>query len=267
MNPMKILVLDTATEIGGFALVEGEQLLAQAQIRVAKSHSDSLWKELFFLLEQAGLDLKDVDLYAVTIGPGSFTGLRIGLATVKGLALAGGKPVVGVSTLEALAHNFLFCPYLICPMIDARKKEIFCAFYRHDAEKGMVQVGEQRHVKPEALLKEIREPVLLAGSGALLYAPLLKDGLGDLALFPEPHLHLVSPFVLGALAFRRYREGLPSTTDELRPLYIRPADAELKSKVAEDRSFHEPSNPKSYRFTSLRDGIEVKKRLEKKDHG
>ncbi len=127
---MKILALDTATETGGVALLEGEVLRAQAQIRVAKTHANRLWATIFFLLEQAGWGLDDIDLWVVTTGPGSFTGLRIGIATIKGLALATRKPVMGVSTLEALAFSFPYCPYLICPLIDARQKEVFCAFFQ-----------------------------------------------------------------------------------------------------------------------------------------
>lgn len=228
---MKILALDTATETGGIGLVEGDRLIAQTQIRVAKSHSGSLWKILSFLLEEAGWGLKDVDLFAVIVGPGSFTGLRIGLATIKGLAWAGGKPVLGISTLEALAYNFSFCPYLICPMIDARKKEVFCAWYRHDPKEGMLSVGEAQHLKPEALIKKISEPVLLAGSGALLYADLFRTALGKRALFPAPHLHLISPLIVGTLAERRFREGRPSTPAELQPFYLRPPDAEMKLSI------------------------------------
>ncbi|MEW6186204.1 MAG: tRNA (adenosine(37)-N6)-threonylcarbamoyltransferase complex dimerization subunit type 1 TsaB [Thermodesulfobacteriota bacterium] len=228
---MKILTLDTATETGGVGLLEGEELKAQAQIRVSKTHTGQLWKIIYFLLEEVGWDLAEVELFGVTIGPGSFTGLRIGLATIKGLALAGGKPVIGVSTLEALAHNFPSCPYLICPMIDARKKEVFSAFFQNDPEKGVVQIGQPRHVKPEFLLPELQGTVLLAGNGARLYADFFKKELGDLVLFPTPHLHLISPLALGALAYQRFLQQGAPPLEALHPIYIRPSDAELKCPV------------------------------------
>jgi tRNA threonylcarbamoyladenosine biosynthesis protein TsaB len=223
---LKILALDTATEVGGVALLDGEVLRAQAQLRVHKTHANQLWKIIFFLLEQAEWGLPDIDLWAVTIGPGSFTGLRIGIATVKGLALATEKPIVGISTLEILAFSFLHCPHLICPTIDARKKEVFCATFRSVPPGEIKLVGEPKNIKPQALVQEIKEPVLLVGNGARLYQDFFKDSLGSLALFPEAYLHLITPMALGLLAGQRFQQGLRASLEEIRPLYIRPSDAE-----------------------------------------
>jgi tRNA threonylcarbamoyladenosine biosynthesis protein TsaB len=225
---LKILALDTTTEIGGIALLDKGVLQAQAQIRVAKTHASQLWKTIYFLLEQAEWGLQDIDLWAVTAGPGSFTGLRIGLATIKGLALATQKPVVGLSTLEVLAHSFSYSPYLICPVVDARKKEVFCAYFRSDSAGKVTVIGEPRNIKPQVLGQEINEPVILVGNGARLYETLLKESLGSQALFPEPHLHLLSPVALGRMAWFHYLQGCPSTPHDIRPFYIRPSDAELK---------------------------------------
>jgi tRNA threonylcarbamoyladenosine biosynthesis protein TsaB len=228
---LKILALDTSTETGGVGLLEGEMLRAQAQIRVAKTHANQLWKTIFFLLEQAGWELHDIDLWAVTIGPGSFTGLRIGMATIKGLSLATGKPVVGISSLEALASSFPYCPYLICPLIDARKKEVFCGFFKSNSDGNVEPIGEARHIKPQNLVQEFTEPVLLVGNGAELYRDFLKEKLGPKALFPQPHLHLISPTVLGILAQSRFQPDRPFSPDEIRPLYIRPSDAEYAKRM------------------------------------
>jgi tRNA threonylcarbamoyladenosine biosynthesis protein TsaB len=228
---MKLLALDTSTETGGVALLEGEVLRAQAQIRVGKTHTNQLWATIFFLLEQTGWGLEDIDLWVVTIGPGSFTGLRIGIATIKGLALATRKPVMGISTLEALAFSFPFFPFLICSMIDARQKEVFCGFFKSTPEGMMKKVGEPRHIKPLQLTEEMEEPVLLVGNGAKQYQGLLIEKLGPKAIFPSPHLHLISPFVLGLLAESRFQPDRPSSLEELRPLYLRPSDAELKLPV------------------------------------
>ncbi len=227
---MKILALDTATETGGVALLEGEIVQAQAQVRVAKTHASQLWKIILFLLEQAGWGLHDVELWVVTVGPGSFTGLRIGMATIKGLAFATHRPVIGISTLEVLASPFAFCPYLICPVVDARKKEVFYAYFRTGPAGEVIPVGEPRNNKPQNLIQEIGEPVILVGNGANLYRELFKEALGSKALFPESHHHLISPAVLGAIAWSRFRQGFQSTPEELGPLYIRPSDAELKLK-------------------------------------
>jgi len=225
---LKILALDTATETGGVALLEGKQLRAQAQILVAKTHTNQLWPSIFFLLEQTGWGLDEIDLWSVTVGPGSFTGLRIGIATVKGLALATGKPVVGISTLEALAFSFAYCPYLIGSLIDARQKEVFCGFFKSTSQGNMERVGEPKHIKPRLLVEQIDETVLLVGNGALLYQDLFKERLGPKAIFPSPHLHLISPFVLGLMAGSRFHSGFPPLQAEILPLYIRPSDAEIK---------------------------------------
>jgi tRNA threonylcarbamoyladenosine biosynthesis protein TsaB len=214
--------------MGGIALLEGYVLQAQTQIRVTKTHAGQIWKTITFLLDQAGWELQDIDLWAVTVGPGSFTGLRIGLATVKGLALATGKPIIGLSTLEVLASSFAHSTHLICPLIDARKKEVFTAYFRSDGDGQMTMSGRPRNIKPVVLVKEIKEPVILVGNGACQYAALFKDGLGPRALFPEPHLHLVSPFNLGVLSWIRFQQGIRSALEEISPLYIRPSDAELK---------------------------------------
>jgi tRNA threonylcarbamoyladenosine biosynthesis protein TsaB len=228
---LKILALDTATETGGVALLDGGVLRAQAQIRVAKTHANRLWSTIFFLLEQADWGLYDIDLWVVTTGPGSFTGLRIGIATVKGLALATRKPIMGISTLEALAFSFPYCPYLICSLIDARQKEVFCAFFKSTPAGKVEMIGGSRHIKPRNLVEEIDEPVLLAGNGALLYQDLFKEHLGPNALFPSSHLHLISPYALGLLAGSRFQLDHPSALEEIHPLYIRPSDAELKLPV------------------------------------
>jgi tRNA threonylcarbamoyladenosine biosynthesis protein TsaB len=225
---MKILALDTATETGGVALLEGEELQAQAQIRVTKTHTNRLWNTVFFLLEQTEWGLEDIDLWVVSTGPVIFTCLRIVIATVKGLALATRRPVVGISTLEALAYSFPYFPNLICTLIDARQKEVFCEFFRSTTDGKVERAGEPRHIKPRKLVDEIDEPVLLVGNGALLYRDLFKEYLGPKALFPSPHFHLISPFVLGLLAGSRFQPDRPSALGEIQPLYIRSSDAELK---------------------------------------
>jgi tRNA threonylcarbamoyladenosine biosynthesis protein TsaB len=226
---LKILALDTATETGGVALLEGEVLQGQAQIRVSKTHANRLWATILFLLEQTGWGLDDIDLWVVTTGPGSFTGLRIGIATIKGLALATRKPVMGISTLEALAFSFPYCPYLICSLIDARQKEVFCAFFRSTPDGKIERIGEPQHIKPQILVKELKEPVLLVGNGAVLFKDFLKETLGPRAIFPTPHLNYISPFVLGILACSRFQVDQPYSPKEIQPLYIRPSDAELNS--------------------------------------
>jgi tRNA threonylcarbamoyladenosine biosynthesis protein TsaB len=229
---MKILALDTATETGGVALLEDELLLGQCQFRTAKTHTHLLWKAILFLLEQTNSKITDLDLWAVTVGPGSFTGLRIGLATVKGLAFATGKPVVGLSTLEVLAAGLPYSPLMVCPLIDARKKEVFYAFYRLDKEGKRASLGQARNNKPQQVVEAIKEPVILVGNGALLYRDFFQQALGEGVFFPEPPFHIISPFILGHLAYQRFKLDGPAPLDDICPFYVRPSDAELKTASA-----------------------------------
>ncbi len=224
---MKILVLDTSGELGGAALLEDEALRAQCRIRVRGTHSTGLWRILGFLLSEVGWDLEAVDAWAVCRGPGSFTGVRIGLATVKALALVTRKPVVGVSGLEALASAWSYAPYLICPMIDARRQEVYAAGYRSDPQGRLYRVLPETHERPLSLAARLGEPAILVGSGAWCYRGILRERLGPEALIPlQPH-HDLSLGHLGAIAGDRLRRGLTEAPQDLQPLYLRLPDARL----------------------------------------
>ena len=227
---MRVLALDTATEIGAIALVEEDRLMAQTQFRVEKTHSQNLWRTIRFLLSETGWGLEQIDLWAVSIGPGSFTGVRIGLATVKGLAWVTQKPVIGVSTLEILAWSVAPTPYLICPILDARRQEVYFAFYRYTPLGSVLMVREPGHLSPLALVPEIREPAVFVGHGALRYQELWKEHLGSRALVPEVWSHPLSGFALAAIAQKRFRRGEGRSAGEVSPLYLRPAAAEFKKK-------------------------------------
>src|SRR5512142_2291842 len=127
---MKVLGIDTSTMMGAVGIVDGEELIAELRTNVSVTHSERLMLHVDGLLKSARLTLSDIDGFAVTVGPGSFTGLRIGLAAVKGLAYGTRKPVAGVSTLDVLADNLPYCKYQVCPVLDARKKMVYAAIYK-----------------------------------------------------------------------------------------------------------------------------------------
>ena len=227
---MRVLALDTATEIGAIALVEEDTLLAQTQLRVEKTHSQNLWRAIRFLLAETGWDLEQIDLWAVSTGPGSFTGVRIGMATVKGLAWATQKPVIGVSTLEVLALSVTPTPYLICPILDARQQEVYFAFYRRTPAGAVVMVREPGHLRPLALVQEIQEAAVFVGNGVRRYQEIFKEHLGPRALFPEVWGHPLSGFALSVIAQKRFRQGEGRNAREVSPLYLRPAAAEWQPR-------------------------------------
>jgi tRNA threonylcarbamoyladenosine biosynthesis protein TsaB len=227
---MRVLALDTATEIGAIALVEEDTLLAEIRLRVEKTHSQNLWRTIRFLLAETGWGLEQIDLWAVSTGPGSFTGVRIGLATIKGLAWVTQKPAIGVSTLEVLAWSVTPSPYLICPILDARRQEVYFAFYRSAPEGSVRMVREPGHLRPLVLVQEIQEPAVFLGNGVRRYQELLRDHLGPWALLPEVWSHPRSGFALASIAQKRFRLGKDQSAGEVSPLYLRPADAVLKPR-------------------------------------
>jgi tRNA threonylcarbamoyladenosine biosynthesis protein TsaB len=224
---VKILVLDTSGEYGGAALLEKETLRAQCRIRVSGTHSAGLWRVVQFLLSEAGWAWEDVEAWGVCRGPGSFTGVRIGLATVKALALVTGKPLAAVSGLEVLARPWSYAPYLVCPMIDARRQEVYAAGYRSDPQGRLSRVLEETHDGPLRLADRLREPAILVGSGAWLYRASLRERMGSRALIPPPPHHALSLHQLGVLVWDHLGRGLTTAPRDLEPLYLRPPDAVL----------------------------------------
>lgn len=230
---MKIIAVDTSTLSGSVALLEGDQVVAEWSLQSAQTHNRRLLKSIDFLLQQAGWTLTDADGFAVATGPGSFTGLRIGLSTVKTLAWSLTKPYVGISSLDALAAPLCFAPLPVCPVLDARKKEVYFAFYRSDQRGRQVLQGSYCVSKPDRLIEQIKEPTIFCGDGWLLYRDLLRKGLSELAVeLPAPY-HMIRAAIVGALAMRKLLAGAAEDPMTSTPLYVRPSEAELHKQAIE----------------------------------
>jgi tRNA threonylcarbamoyladenosine biosynthesis protein TsaB len=211
---------------GSVALCQGERLIAESLLNVRSTHSEKLLKQIDLLLAEAGWQPADLDLLAAVTGPGSFTGLRIGIATVKGLAQVIDKPVVGVSSLEMLAMNLPLCSVPICVFLDARKQEVYSQLFQW-REQGPVALGIAQVLPPERLLRQLNGPVALLGDGVPLYRPLIEEILGQAALLPAMTAHQPRAAQAAWLAWRDGQRGQAGTAEELQPTYIRPSDAEL----------------------------------------
>src|SRR5574341_1186511 len=224
---MLVLGVETSTMQGGVALVGEDRLVSEYLLNVEATHSERLLPAIDRMLCDSGVGLDAISGIAVSIGPGSFTGLRIGLSTVKGLAYANGLPVVGVPTLEALAWTVPFAPVQVCPVLDARKHEVYAALFRY--ERGvLMRLMEDSALAPEALCSKIRKPTLFLGDGLAPYGELFRRLLGDRMLVPPLASRGARPACVAELGRQRLERGERDSTNSLVPLYLRPSEAELR---------------------------------------
>ena len=224
---MKILAIDTSTRVGSIAVVEGPLLKAQQILNISATHNQRLLPGIERILADTGWSLDDLDGFAVSLGPGSFTGLRIGLSIVKGLAWATGKPLATVPTLDALAVNVSCVPHKICPIMDARKGEVYTAVYRRGDEGIPQRLTSYMVIKPEELVALISETTVIVGDGLLSYGDYLKRELGNRLVLPAPHLNVIHASSVAWLGWHKLRSGESEDVSSCTPLYVRPSEAEL----------------------------------------
>lgn len=224
---MKILAIETSTMLGGVALADEQGLIAEIRLNVKSTHSERMMTAIDHVLKQSDTGIGEIDVVAAAVGPGSFTGLRIGLSTAKGLCFASGRPLVLVPTLEAFAWNFPYAKHPVCLMLDARKEEVYAAVFRWQ-DNGFVPVVSERSVKPEELLSVIDGPVVLAGEGVRIYRERIAAAIGDRALI-APHDKMVPmPSNVAMIGIRKALQGEFSDVALAEPLYIRKSEAEVK---------------------------------------
>lgn len=223
---MKILAADTATKSCSVAITEQDTVLGELTSVSEQTHSIHLLEMIRTVMQNAGVGMSSLDGFAVTRGPGSFTGLRIGISSIKGLAFAVNKPIVGISCLEALAQQSTPASDWICPLIDARKGEVYAAVYSFTPE-GLIREIEEIVLSPDELLKRIDKPCVFLGSGAVLYRDVIIQKLGGLAAFAPQQHNVIRASTVAALGRKRFENGEVDEVAELVPHYIRNSDAEL----------------------------------------
>lgn len=214
--------------LGGVAIADSEAgLIAEVRLNVKTTHSERLMGVVDHALVQSELTLEDINCFAVAIGPGSFTGLRIGLGTIKGLSFSTGRPVVAVPTLEAFAWNFPFCQYPVCLMLDARKGEVYAAVFRWEG-RGFRREIEDVSINPEELLGRLPGTTLFAGEGALLYRDIIDRIMKDRAVMAPSAGSVPSPANVAMLGLLKAARGETIDPAQAQPLYIRKSEAEVK---------------------------------------
>lgn len=224
---MRILAVDTTSSTGSVALLEGPIVRTEWTVTSTATHNRRLLNQIHGLLEQAGWSLSAIDGFGVTLGPGSFTGVRIGLTTVKTLAWASSRPLVGIPSLDALAAPFEFARHPVCPLIDARKGEVYFALYHPDGNGRLCLRGEYAVASPERVARLIKGPTIFCGDGWLLYEDVFRKILGD--EIPEAAIsrHGIRAAVVGALALRRLARRETDDPITSTPVYVRPSEAEI----------------------------------------
>jgi len=223
---MKILGVDTSTAVGSIGIIEDESVIAEYSLNVVASHSAKLMPAIDDALKRSALKIQELDAFAVAIGPGSFTGLRIGVGTVKSFCYALKKPIVGVVTLDVLAYNLKYADKLICPILDARKQEVYSAIYRGGIK--LVRRTDYLCAKIESILGNITEPTIFLGDGVNRYREVIVQNLKERAIIAEPPFGFCRGAVVALLGYERIANGESDDYFSITPFYIRKPEAEVR---------------------------------------
>ncbi|HKM43189.1 MAG TPA: tRNA (adenosine(37)-N6)-threonylcarbamoyltransferase complex dimerization subunit type 1 TsaB [Limnochordia bacterium] len=221
---MNVLGIDTSTVTGGVALLSDDRLVGESVLNIRTTHSERLLPALERLLADAGITVKELDLLSVVTGPGSFTGLRIGVGTAKGLSYALGVPIVGVTTLEGYGWQFKFFPGIVVAMVDARRENVFWQAFREGIALVDPSYGSLQSVLDWcSCSKRSEEQFLFVGDGAINYGEQIRASQSV-----PPSQNLLRPSAVAHLGYTRYLQGEHSDAFSLNPTYMRQTEAERK---------------------------------------
>lgn len=229
---MKILAVDSSAVSAGCAVLEDGKIIAESFVKVGLTHSETLLPMVSNTLANAKISSEDIDCYAVSAGPGSFTGIRIGVAAIKGMAFTRNIPCIGVSTLEAIAWNGLGFEGVICAAMDARRNQVYNALFLFEENK-LVRLCDDRAISINELTDELTHDngqIYLAGDGAELCYNAMRDKLPDIKLTPE-NLRYQRGFGVAMAAQRIYSAEGVKSPEELIPVYLRPSQAERELQL------------------------------------
>ncbi len=234
---MKLLAIESSGLVASAALVTEDTLLAEYTVNFKKTHSQTLLPMVEEIVKMVGIELAELDAIAVSAGPGSFTGLRIGSATAKGLGLALNKPIVPVPTTQGIAANLYGARGLICPLMDARRNQVYTGLYRYD-KNGFEIVEDQMAVLVDEIIEKVNtigEPVTYLGDGVEAFAEILQEKTTVPFSFAPLHCSRQRAGALAVRAVELFKTGCIQTAAEHEPDYLRlsQAERELAEKQAE----------------------------------
>ena len=226
---MKILAVETSTLVGSIALIEDGQLLTEHQIEIKTTYSDSLFPLIDRALQNVSISIHEIDGYATAIGPGSFTALRIGLSVIKGLALAAGKPMVGIPSLDGLANNLCFNDLMICPILNARRGEVYTAFYKRGNGHVLKKLTPDRVVNPQILLNEIGGEIIFLGDGIKLYRFQITRKVKKCVFLDESTWYPRANNLIQA-SLNLIRKKTFVDINKLKPIYLYPKECQISNE-------------------------------------
>jgi tRNA threonylcarbamoyl adenosine modification protein YeaZ len=235
---MKLLALDSSGIVASVALYEDDVMMAEYTVNYKKTHSQTLLPMLDEISKMTELDLSTIDAIAIAAGPGSFTGLRIGSATAKGLGLALHKPLIAVPTIEALAYNLYDTKGLICPIMDARRNQVYTGVYRFEDHK-LVTVIDQEAASITELMEQLEalgEPVTFLGDGVPVFREQILEGMTLPVSFAPSHVSRQRAGAVAALGALYYKEGKIQSAMEHTPEYLRVSQAERERAEREKKA-------------------------------
>jgi tRNA threonylcarbamoyladenosine biosynthesis protein TsaB len=231
---MLTLAFDTSSKTVSVALLQDDVILYDAIINVDINHSEVLLPAIDQACLQTRIKISEIDFFACTIGPGSFTGLRIGVSTLKGLMLATGKPAAGISSLEALALNAGKSSKIICSLMDAGRGQVYTAFYRYNKSGFLDQIGTDKAVDPREIIHNPEQEVMFVGDGAVKYAGIIsctKNKKINIASATQQYIRASSVGILGR---EKYNRNELLNAETVVPVYLRSADARVKKALFEN---------------------------------
>lgn len=225
-NNLKLLSLSTAEQGCSLAIAYGKELVCEEYWLSKQTHSKRIVHMIEHMVEhRAKISMDELDIFVVAKGPGSFTGLRIGISVIKGLAYGLGKPAIGVSSLDGIAFQYAYSSIPVCVMMDARRNEVYTSLYRFDRGR-LISKSREKVILPDHAVEKGIGPVLYAGSGSDVYKTIIEHN-ADLPVFGDTYLNFVSAKALVQALYAK-NNILEYNSDLLAPSYIRKSDAELQ---------------------------------------
>ena len=228
---MLTLAFDTSSKTAAVALLQDDVILYDTIINVGLNHSEVLLPAINQACLQTRIKIAEIDLFACTIGPGSFTGLRIGVSTLKGLVLGTGKPAVGISSLAALALNVSRSSKIICSVMDAGRGQVYIAYYLYN-ENGLIdQIGTDKVVNPREIIHNPEQEIIFVGDGAIKYADILSNTKTKEINIASVMQQYIRASSVGFLGREKYDRNELLSAENFVPIYLRSADAHMKKAL------------------------------------